>query len=278
MKLLFLLGAMLCISPFLFAQNTGNNLNALPIIHISRDVDIHILSPEPIQYADISTHSIVGDLPVKNMLRVKILPDSIKRFMADDTPCGVITIVGESFIAQYRLLYSAIVDTGLRTEINIVPAETRPLDFPGITMTQAEMKAHALAILDKKPGKPKRKFKAYSLQVQLNHIYTVGDEIFLDIAYTNNTNLPYDPDEIRFKIEDKKINKATNVQSVEIKPEWSLYPLKSFARQYHNIYVLKKMTFPDNKVLNVQLSEKQVSGRTITLQVKYGDILKADTF
>ncbi|MEO6852088.1 MAG: DUF4138 domain-containing protein, partial [Mucilaginibacter sp.] len=76
--------------------------------------------------------------------------------------------------------------------------------------------------------------------------------------------------------EDKKITKATNVQSIEIKPTWQLYPQESFKKAYHNIYVFKKVTFPDNKILNVELSEKQVSGRTLTLQIKYGDLLKAD--
>ncbi|MNL69597.1 hypothetical protein D3C87_1944770 [compost metagenome] len=68
------------------------------------------------------------------------------------------------------------------------------------------------------------------------------------------------------------------MQSVEIEPLWQLYPISSFKRNYRNIFVLKKMTFPENKVLNIELTEKQFSGRSITLKVKYGDILKADTF
>jgi conjugative transposon TraN protein len=268
---------MLGISPFVFAQNAGNSVNNLPVIYVSPDMDVHILSPESIQYADISSHSIAGDLPVKNMLRIKILPDSLKRFVSEGQKFGVVTVVGESFIAQYQLLYTRTTDTCLRSEVNILPGETRALDYPGIRLTQAEMKAHALAVLDKKTEKRERHASAYGLSAELNHIYTVGDEVFLDISYTNKTHLPYAPDELRFKIEDKKINKATNVQSVDIKPEWQLYPLADFKRQFHNIYVFKKMTFPDNKVLNVELSEKQVSGRTITLQIRYSDLLHADT-
>jgi hypothetical protein len=96
------------------------------------------------------------------------------------------------------------------------------------------------------------------------------------VAFQNKTNLAYDIDELRFKIEDKKITKATNVQSLEIKPEWQLYKQPSFKKEYHNIYVFKKVTFPDNKILNVELSEKQISGRTLTLKIRYGDLLKAD--
>jgi len=41
--------------------------------------------------------------------------------------------------------------------------------------------------------------------------------------------------------------------------------------------VFKKMTFPGNKLLHIELSEKQLSGRVITLGISYQDILNADT-
>lgn len=81
------------------------------------------------------------------------------------------------------------------------------------------------------------------MRAELNAVYTVGDLVLLDITYRNATNLAYDIDEMRFKIEDKKITKATNVQSIEVKPIWQLYPHGSFKRTYRNIYVLKKRHF-----------------------------------
>ena len=42
--------------------------------------------------------------------------------------------------------------------------------------------------------------------------------------------------------------------------------------------VLRKLTFPNDKVLTVELSEKQISGRTITLSIDYEDLLHADSF
>ena len=41
---------------------------------------------------------------------------------------------------------------------------------------------------------------------------------------------------------------------------------------------LKKMTFPNDKVLTIELSEKQISGRTISLSIDYEDVLSADSF
>ena len=38
------------------------------------------------------------------------------------------------------------------------------------------------------------------------------------------------------------------------------------------------MTFPNDKVLSIELSEKQISGRTISMQFDYEDVLSADSF
>ena len=259
----------------LYAQSVpGIYRKDLPDIYISENISLHFISPEPITYADISTSGIVGDLPVKNILRLKIKTDSMT---LEAGYIGVVTIIGESFIAQYNLRYADVLHPVISSQVQILPEQMRPLDVPGISLTEQEMKGYALAIL-KHHSRSGRKASAYGLKARLNHVYTIGDDIFLDLTYENETNLAYDIDELRFKIEDKKINKATNVQSIEIKPVWQLYPLSSFKKTFRNIYVLKKITFPENKVLNIELTEKQISGRTLTLQIKYRDILKADTF
>lgn len=257
----------------IYAQNPAQTYRKdLPEIAISRDISLHFISPEPIQYVDISTHAIAGDLPLKNVLRLKIIPDSAAQFEG----AGILTIVGESFIAQYNLRYTEGQSFAIPSKVNILPEHTRPLDVPGISLTSKEMQDFAMRILQEPAGSSLRKAKAFGLQAKLNHVYAAGDHIFLDITYYNQTNLPYQTDEQRFKIEDKKITKATNVQSVEINPVWQLYPNSTFKKQYRNVYVLQKATFPGNKVLNIELTEKQISGRVLTLQMKYKDILNAD--
>jgi hypothetical protein len=42
--------------------------------------------------------------------------------------------------------------------------------------------------------------------------------------------------------------------------------------------VLKKMTFPNDKVLTLEMTEKQISGRSISLNIDYEDVLSADGF
>lgn len=53
---------------------------------------------------------------------------------------------------------------------------------------------------------------------------------------------------------------------------------QSFKYGYRNVIVLKKMTFPNDKVLTIEMSEKQISGRTIYLNIDYEDVLSADSF
>lgn len=258
----------------LSAQDSASVLvKDLPSIVIGREETLHIVSPEPIRYVDISTHAISGDLPVSNVLRLKVIPDSAAYL---DQGGSTLTIIGESFIAQYRLVY--LPWASVSAQVSILPGHTRPLDIPGVGLTTPELRQHALSLLTMRKGAPIRKADDYGIRATLNRVYTIGDLVLLDVTYRNQTNLSYDIDELRFKIEDRKITKASNVQSIEIKPVWQLYPTGSFKKNYRNIYVLKKATFPANKVLNVELTEKQISGRTITLKIKYRDILNADTF
>jgi len=110
----------------------------------------------------------------------------------------------------------------------------------------------------------------------LNNIYSAGDYIFHDLSCQNKTNLSYNIADVRFKVEDKKVTKASNIQSIELKPELLLFDHPAFNKHYHNIFVFKKMSFPGNKVFHIELSEKQISGRVVALQISYQDVLDAD--
>lgn len=84
----------------------------LPKIDMTEGVNIHFISPEPIQYVDLSTENLVGDLLAENIARVKIsdllqndstLVSSAGRLpFTDGRRLGIITVVGQSFMAQYQ--------------------------------------------------------------------------------------------------------------------------------------------------------------------------------
>lgn len=272
-KILFFLAALLagwaCHAQTPLADGVAKS--KLPIVYLPANVSLHFISPEPIQYVDISVKNVLGDLPLKNVLRIR-LKDSVSD--AD----AVVTIAGEKFIAQYHVISAGpITVRDAVTDIEIKPADTRPLDIAAIGLSQPQLKSLSLNLFCRRPGKAVEKAKAFGLKASLYHIYSAGDYLFLDMGYRNDTRLNYDIDEFRFKVDDKKITKATNVQSVEIKPEFVLFSEPLFQKTYRNIIVLRKMTFPGDKVFHIELNEKQISGRVITLTISYKDVLQADT-
>lgn len=257
-------------------QNETRLKTELPRIYIDEEISLHFLSPEPIQYVDISTDHMIGDIPLENVFRVKAIRDSVSNLNGYNKSLGVITIIGQKFIAQYDLWY-AHDERQLKTQIEILPVNTSPLEVGKIPLSDQELRYFSMEAFKEKKKDNITKSSQYGISGQVNSIYTVDDYIFLDISFINKTNLKFDLDQLRFKIEDKRIAKATNVQSIEIEPEYQLFTPENFEKKYRNIYVFKKFTFPNSKVFTIELSESQISGRTLTLQVKYSDLLNADT-
>ncbi|WP_373709191.1 conjugative transposon protein TraN [Kaistella sp.] len=264
-------------------EKPENRVNNLTKLEISDGVSLHIISPEPIQFVDLSTGNLTGDLPAENIARIKITDtsetDSISiQKKIDKNNLGIITVVCQSFMAQYKVNYLDFKSNSV-ANIQIQPEDMQPLEYPKMAFSNTELLQFSLDILKKKKvGNPIREVKDFKLTMQINNVYVVNDYIFLDMTFLNSTNLGYDIDAIKFSVEDKKIYKATNNQSITLEPVYQLYHQKQFKKNYRNIYVFKKFTFPNSKVFKIRLLEEQLSGRVLEMKVKYSDILNADTF
>ncbi len=273
-----------------FAQTATKEqiISDLPEIEITEGINLHIISPEPIQYVDLSTLKLTGDLPSTNIARIKITdsPESnetekIKKqttFISGQN-IGVITVVGQSFIAQYKAIYRNSENLNTVTNIHIQPENMQSIELDKMVFSNLELRKFSMDIIRKKSEKnPIREKENLQLSIQVNNVYVMSDYIFLDMTFKNNSNLSYDIEDLKFSIEDKKIYKATNNQSIEMTPIFQLNSQKHFRKNFRNIYVFKKFTFPNSKVMMIRLIEEQLSGRTIEMKVNYSDILKADTF
>ncbi|TWI15690.1 conjugative transposon protein TraN [Sphingobacterium siyangense] len=259
-------------------QSPGDHLlGDLKSIRLSKGNTVHILSPEPIRYVDISSKKVAADLPMENLLRLKIVPDSLN-LDGVGAELGSVTLVGENYLTQFRALQSEqYVETRSPVLYQIDPLTVVPLEQAENSLSRSQMRSLSYTLLAQSDKRPLRKEERFGVGIHLNSIRTVGDFIFLDLSFTNKTKLSFRPDQLRFFIEDKKITKATNVQSVEIEPIWQFGPFDVLRKKNRNIYILKKVTFPGSKILRVSLTEKQMSGRTIDLKIKYQDILNADS-
>lgn len=270
-------------STFAQTETAERRVTDLTNLEISRGVSLHIISPEPIQFVDLSTNNLTGDLPAENIARIKITEVSDSDSLAtkrdiDIDDLGVITIVCQSYMAQYKVNYLDFKRDAV-TNIQIQPEDMQPLEYPKMAFSSTELQKFSLNILRQKiVNKPMREVKSLKLTMQINNVYVVNDYMFLDMTFLNSSNLGYDIDDLKFSVEDKKIYKATNNQSIALIPVYQLYNQKQFRKSYRNIYVFKKFTYPNSKVMKIRLLEEQLSGRAIEMTVKYSDILKADTF
>lgn len=245
-----------------------DNSEELKLLYINKDVTTHFIAMDEIRYVDISSNEIAGDIPVENVVRIKPTTEGVS---------GVVTIITESYFVQYTLVYTNDIEK-VCTRHNIAYNEIRGLVDPERTMTKSEMYDYATKMFYSNKKFYDVSTTAKKLRMTLNNIYTVDKYFFIDLSLLNKTHIQFDIDQIRFKIEDKKIYKATSFQSVEVKPLLILDEKNSFKRNYRNIFVFEKFTFPENKVLTIEVSEKQISGRTIILRINYSDILSADPF
>lgn len=254
------------------AQRTTDEMQLLTV---NENVTTVITASEPVRFVDISTDKVVGDQPINNTIRLK--PKEGMETNKDGDILAVVTIVTERYRSQYALIYTSHLDEAV-TDKAIELDERIPYNNPAVSMSTADMVKYAREIWTSPARYRNVSTRMHRMTMRLNNIYSVGEYFFLDFSVDNRTNIKFDIDQLRVKLQDKKTSKATTVQTIELTPELVLDPVKSFRYGYRNVIVIKKMTFPNDKILTIELSEKQISGRTIFLSVEYEDVLNADSF
>ena len=252
------------------AQTTYQEMEQLTV---NEQVTTVITASEPIRFVDISTDLVAGDQPINNTVRLK--PKEAGH--EDGEVLAIVTIVTERYRTQYALLYTTRLTEAV-TSKEVELSERTAYHNPAVSMSTEDMYRYARQIWTSPARFRNVSSKKHRMNMRLNNIYSAGDYFFLDFSVDNRTNIRFDIDEVRLKLSDKKVSKATNSQVVELKPELVLEQSRSFLHGYRNVIVVKKLTFPNDKVLMVELTEKQISGRTISVNIDYEDVLSADGF
>ena len=252
------------------AQTTYKEMEQLTV---NEQVTTVITASEPIRFVDISTDMVAGDQPINHTVRLK--PKEAGH--EDGEVLAIVTIVTERYRTQYALLYTTRLTEAV-TSKEVELSERTAYHNPAVSMSTEDMYRYARKIWTSPARFRNVSSKKHRMTMRLNNIYSAGDYFFLDFSVDNRTNIRFDIDEVRLKLSDKKVSKATNSQVVELKPELVLEQSRSFLHGYRNVIVVKKLTFPNDKVLTVELTEKQISGRTISVNIDYEDVLSADGF
>lgn len=263
--------ALLSAAPVM-AQKTMDDMQYLTI---NENVTTVITASEPVRFVDISTDKVAGDQPISNLVRLK--PKEGMEIHHDGDVLAVVTIVTERYRSQYALIYTSRMDEAV-TEKTITLDECEPYNNPAVSMSTEDMTRYARQIWASPARVRNVSTKRNRMVMRLNNIYSVGEYFFIDFSVDNRTNIRFDIDQLRVKLNDKNTARSTTVQTIELIPELVLDPTRSFRYGYRNVIVLKKMTFPNDKMLTIELSEQQISGRTISLSIEYEDVLNADSF
>lgn len=251
-----------------------------PAIFINQDVTTHILMPENIKLVDISTDRVVGDQCADNMLRIKpLIEDSllINNLVPEGAYMGAVTIIGERHLMQYDLIYTSNPRRS-KSLLKIDYEDTDNYVNPDVPMTEGEMANFAWAISNSGRKFHTIRAKKYGIEAQIYNIYSIGNFFFIDLNLKNKSNIQYDIAQMRITLSDKKETKSTNTQTIELTPAFVLNKENTFKKNYRQVIVLPKLTYPEEKILNIEISEDQISGRVISIPVQYEDILNADCF
>ena len=253
--------------------NAQTTYEEMELLTVNEQVTTVITATEPIRFVDISTDKVAGDQPISNTIRLK--PKEAGH--ADGDVLAIVTIVTERYRVQYALIYTTRLKEAV-TDKEVQMEEQQPFHNPAVSLSTEDMYRFARQIWTSPARYRDVSNRKHRMIMRLNNIYAVGEYFFIDFSVENRTDIRFDIDEIRVKLADKKVSKATNSQIIELKPEMMLEKTKSFLHGYRNVMVVRKMTFPNDKVLTIEMSEKQISGRTISVNIDYEDVLNADSF
>lgn len=253
--------------------NAQTTYEEMELLTVNEQVTTVITATEPIRFVDISTDKVAGDQPISNTIRLK--PKEAGH--ADGDVLAIVTIVTERYRVQYALIYTTRLQEAV-TDKEVQMVEQQPFHNPAVSLSTEDMYRFARQIWTSPARYRDVNNRKHRMTMRLNNIYAVGEYFFIDFSVENRTDIRFDIDEIRVKLADKKVSKATNSQIIELKPEIMLEKTKSFLHVYRNVMVVRKMTFPNDKVLTIEMSEKQISGRTISVNIDYEDVLNADSF
>lgn len=258
-----------------FAQEQSRN-----IIYVNSDVTTHIVMPENLKIVDISTDAIAGNQCADNMIRIKPAVSNAEGNKVNHYKnefLGTVTMIGERHVVQYDICYEPD-PMKANSMYRVNYDESVVYSNPEVGMPESEMSRLAWTAYGSKRKFHNIRNNQYGIKAEVYNIYAVGDYFFVDFVLKNNTKLPYDISEMRVSLSDKKQTKATNFQTIELTPLYVLNNAKSFKKGFRQVIVLDKLTFPNDKVLNIEISENQISGRVVNLPIQYEDVLNADCF
>lgn len=251
-------------------------------IEVTFTKTVHILFPAAVTYVDLGSADLIAGKAdgAENVVRIK----AAVRDFPGETNFSVITSDGcfYSFNATYadepeqlniemedwlhRDPYSDFVNDRMYIRLEELGNET-PLVVNRIMHTIYERDARDIHTAGS---------KRFGMQAWLKGVYIHNDLMFLHTSLRNFTHISFDVDFIRFKIADKKVAKRTAIQETFVRPVRVYNDVTEIGpkQTVRNVYAFKKITIPDDKVLIMEIYEKN-GGRHQSFRVENSDLVNA---
>ena len=114
------------------------------------------------------------------------------------------------------------------------------------------------------------------MQFLLKSVYSHNGLFYFHTETRNKSNVPFQTDFIKFKIVDKKVPKRTAIQERVLDPvrSYNEVLVTNGKSKVRTVYVVPQFTIPDDKVLVIELVEKN-GGRHQTIRVENSDVVAA---
>ncbi len=119
--------------------------------------------------------------------------------------------------------------------------------------------------------------KKYGIEVEVLGIYVFNDVIYIHTCISNDTNISFEVDSRRFIVADRKLAKRTAQQQtpLEILRVCNDPAVVRGHQRQRTVFALPKLTIPDDKVLLLEIVEKNGARHHQTVEIPAGELLDA---
>lgn len=238
-------------------------------IEVNDKQQTHFILPEEIVYVDFGNELEVNKASgVDNILALRATKENI-------SPTNVSVITSSGKFYTFNLKYSSspesfsfVIDTPKRERVAL-------FDNNELTSTQKENIRTEINTRFQSISKLTEDFAG--IRFAVTNIFIDKDILYFKFKITNYSNIDYQPDFVRFYIQDAKILKKTTVQQLEQVPLFFFDQPKRINAHDTKIFsvALNKFTIPDKKILIVEMQESS-GGRHFIIKVKNRDIIEAE--
>ena len=251
-------------------------------IEVSFNKTTHILFPADVRYVDLgSTVLVAGKADgAQNVVRIKA---AVRSFEGES---NFTVITSDGTLYTFTAVYAddpALVTVEIEDWLHKDPFSdfatgqqyVRLNELCGQTPLLVNQTMYTICKLNRSLIKTIGS-RRYGMQLLLKGIYIEGDLLYFHTELRNLSRIPFDVDRVRFRIADRRVARRTAVQETAIEPVRVFSQAVSVApgERLANVYVFGKFTIPDDKVLIMDVFEKN-GGRHQSFQVGHADLTDA---